>query len=76
MTPDQAAWKAYHALGLSTDKPVGLMNALLDVLAQQHALRAAIRAYVRTDPESHARILAFGAMVKMMEEGETANGNS
>lgn len=65
-SPEQAAWARYHSLGLRTDDPVGIMNAFLDLAAAHHSLTTAVKRYVQTDPESTARILAFGALVRQL----------
>ena len=43
-----------------------MMNAFLEVAAEQHILRAAVRRYVQSDPDSPERILAFGEMVRAL----------
>lgn len=71
MSPSEAAWERYHRLGLRTDDPIAMMNAVLDMMAQEHVFREKVRAFVTSDPDTAAHVMTFHEMVVALGESCT-----
>lgn len=68
LTLQEKAWVEFHDRGLRSDRPVEMMNALLDAYAREVRLVEAVRSFVRADPDSAERITTFAHMVSVIGE--------
>ncbi len=68
MSPKDAAWEKWHRLGLTTHKPIGMMNAILDEFAVHHSLKESVRAFVTCPDDSPEKAIKFAAMVRELSQ--------